>query len=57
VPFVTLSPSRLVSTLVESVNSLPRLVVEPESAGTIHNLRIYDRFLRTSEAVANFHAG
>ncbi len=26
-------------------------------AGQIRHLRIYDRYLRTCEAVANFHAG
>ena len=29
----------------------------PHLAGRVHRLRLYDRYLRTSEAIANYHAG
>jgi len=31
--------------------------VAPALAGHLKRLRVYDRYLRTSEAIANFHAG
>jgi hypothetical protein len=31
--------------------------INPDFKGEIRHIRIYNRFLRTSEALANFHAG
>ena len=39
------------------VNGSPSLTRDPSLVSTVHNLRIYDRYLRTSEAVGNFQAG
>jgi hypothetical protein len=38
------------------VNGLPELVLDPTLTSTLHNLRLYDRPLRVSEAVANYQA-
>ncbi len=39
-----------------SLNSSAGLRIAPAFRGTIHTLRVYNRYLRTSEAVANFNA-
>ncbi|NQT17373.1 MAG: exo-alpha-sialidase [Planctomycetes bacterium] len=39
------------------VRGSSRLRVAPSLAGQLRRLRIYGRFLRTSEAIANFHVG
>jgi hypothetical protein len=39
------------------VRGSDRLRVAPTLAGELRRLRIYNRYLRTSEAIANFHAG
>ncbi len=39
------------------VNGAGRLRAAPELRGRVKLLRIYDRYLRTSEAIANYHAG
>ncbi|MHC4248451.1 MAG: LamG-like jellyroll fold domain-containing protein [Planctomycetota bacterium] len=39
------------------VTGSPELRVAPSMRGAVRSLRIYDRHLRTSEAVANFRAG
>ncbi|MHC5055595.1 MAG: LamG-like jellyroll fold domain-containing protein [Planctomycetota bacterium] len=39
------------------VTGSPELRVAPSMRGEVRSLRIYDRYLRTSEAVANFRAG
>ena len=39
------------------VTGSAQLRIGPTLDGTIKQLRIYDRYLRTSEAIANFHAG
>lgn len=38
-------------------NGSENLRIAPRLAGRIHSLRIYDRYLRTSEAVGNYRAG
>ncbi len=42
---------------LKSVSGSSRLRVAPALARELKRLRVYDRYLRTSEAVANFHAG
>ncbi len=39
------------------VSGAGKLHVAPSLKGELQSLRVYDRYLRTSEAVANFHAG
>jgi len=39
------------------VNGAAELHVVPSSSRQLKRLRIYDRYLRTSEAIGNFHAG
>lgn len=39
------------------INGAKSLKLSPSFNGKIHGLRIYDRYLRTSEAVANYQAG
>jgi len=40
-----------------SVNGSGKLRIAPRFRGQLVRLRIYERYLRTSEAIANFHAG
>ncbi len=40
-----------------TVGAGPSLRIAPALHGRLHRLRIYNRYLRTSEAVAHFHAG
>jgi len=42
---------------LSDVNGSSRVRVVPSLTGAVKRLRIYDRYLRTSEAIANFHAG
>ncbi len=39
------------------VSGTGKLRVAPSLDGTLHSLRVYGRYVRTSEAVANYHAG
>ncbi|MGH2561578.1 MAG: LamG-like jellyroll fold domain-containing protein [Thermomicrobiales bacterium] len=39
------------------VNGWSRFTIDPDLTSRLHALRIYDRYLRTSEAVGNFQAG
>jgi hypothetical protein len=39
------------------VNGKAALTIDPALTSKVHGLRIYDRYLRTSEAVGNFQAG
>jgi len=39
------------------VTGADRLRVAPSLRGSLERVRVYDRYLRTSEAIANFHAG
>ncbi|NNJ85652.1 MAG: LamG domain-containing protein [Akkermansiaceae bacterium] len=41
---------------VGDINGASKLKLSPSYDGKIHSLRIYDRYLRTSEAVANYQA-
>ena len=41
---------------LDDINGSDKLRLSPSFAGEIHSLRIYDRYLRTSEAVANYQA-
>jgi hypothetical protein len=40
-----------------STNGLTEVAIDHGLTSTLHGLRIYDRYLRTSEAVGNFRAG
>jgi len=42
---------------LDDVTGMRKLRVTPSLHGSLKRLRIYARYLRTSEAVANFHAG
>jgi hypothetical protein len=42
---------------LDDVNGSGRLRIAPALQGSLDSLRTYHRYLRTSEAVANFHAG
>ena len=42
---------------LRTVNGAPELKIAPRFAGRILSLRIYDRYLRTSEAIGNWRAG
>jgi len=42
---------------LKDANGANRATVAPNMRGEVERLRIYDRYLRTSEAVANYHAG
>jgi hypothetical protein len=48
---------RQLRSLMNHIVSAITLVLPPSFRGRILNLRIYDRYLRTSEAVANHQAG
>ena len=39
------------------INGSDQLKLAPNFSGSIRSLRIYDRYLRTSEAISNFNAG
>ena len=39
------------------VNGMDRVRIAPAFKGALKSLRIYNRYLRTSEAIGNFHAG
>ena len=39
------------------INGYPTLTINPALSSTLRSLRVYDRSLRTSEAVGNFNAG
>jgi hypothetical protein len=39
------------------INGSDKLKVAPDFNGSVRSLRIYDRYLRTSEAISNFKAG
>ena len=41
---------------LSDVNGSPRAVLAKPLLGEFRNLRLYNRYLRTSEAVGNFHA-
>src|SRR5262245_11167343 len=45
------------SPLLRDVNSSAPLRIAPALQGQIHRIRVYDRYLRTSEAVGSFRAG
>ena len=45
------------SPYLDNVNGSETLRVAPDLNGEIHYLRIYDRYLLTAEAIANFRAG
>jgi hypothetical protein len=38
------------------VSGSGRLRLAPSMKGRLHGLRLYDRYLRTSEAIASYHA-
>lgn len=40
-----------------NVNGLTETAIDPGLTSALHGLRLYDRYLRTSEAVGNFRAG
>jgi len=42
---------------LDDVSGSDKFRVAPNLNGRLHRLRIYNRYLRTSEAVANYHAG
>ena len=42
---------------LQDVNGAGKLVLAPSLHGQLHALRIYNRYLRTSEAISNYHAG
>jgi hypothetical protein len=42
---------------LRDVNGAPELRIDPSRQGAVRALRIHDRYLRTSEAVANYRAG
>ena len=42
---------------IGDVNGADKLRIAPSLKGQLKSLRIYNRYLRTSEAVANYHAG
>jgi hypothetical protein len=41
---------------IGDINGSNKLRLSPSFPGEIHGLRIYDRYLRTSEAIANYQA-
>ncbi|SDE65111.1 Concanavalin A-like lectin/glucanases superfamily protein [Paenibacillus sp. UNCCL117] len=45
------------SPFLKQVGGSGQLAVAPSLEGTLHGLRLYDRYLRVSEAVGNFRAG
>jgi len=45
------------SAKLEDVNGNRKLALAPGLHGTISSLRVYNRYLTTSEAISNFHAG
>jgi hypothetical protein len=42
---------------LQDLNDTYQARINPEFHGTIQYMRVYNRYLRTSEAMANFHAG
>jgi len=42
---------------MEDINGTPTAKVAPALFGELRKLRVYDRYLRTSEVIGNFHAG
>ncbi|HET8522303.1 MAG TPA: LamG-like jellyroll fold domain-containing protein, partial [Thermomicrobiales bacterium] len=44
------------SSMLGNINGVTTLTIDPALMSTLHTLRIYDRAVRTSEAVANFQA-
>ena len=44
------------SNALDSVNGSGDLRIGPTLKGRLRSVRLYDRYLRTSEAIANFHA-
>ena len=42
---------------LDEINGSDKLQIAPTLSGNLKSLRIYNRYLRTSEAIANYHAG
>lgn len=42
---------------IGDVSGLTDVNIDPGLTSTLHELRVYDRYLRTAEAVGNYHAG
>jgi hypothetical protein len=46
-----------IHTFMTDVNDTFKCTPDPRLKGEIHQMRVYNRYLRTSEAIANYHAG
>src|SRR5690606_20670292 len=46
-----------IHTFMKDLNDTYKCKINPDFDGEIHYLRVYERYLTTSEAVRNFHAG
>ena len=44
-------------TYMKDLNDSYKCSFDSSFKGTIHHIRVYDRYLRTSEAISNYHAG